>query len=206
MDQIGTQFIAHSGMEEALSNGILVGRPFGGVSICWSPDLDHLISPLSNFRHKRVVGIELKTVKKDILLLNVYMPYYNSARRSECIAETLDVISMLETIMDQHPNHSIILGGDINSELKDESPFDCYWTEFMSTNQLTCCDNFYPSNTITYHHKSLGHKKWNDHFIVSSELLVNEISDFLVLDEGDNLSDHLPIVMKISTEVPTNVQ
>ena len=113
---------------------------------------------------------------------------------------------MLETIMDQHPNHSIILGGDINSELKDESPFDCYWTEFMSTNQLTCCDNFYPSNTITYHHKSLGHKKWNDHFIVSSELLVNEISDFLVLDEGDNLSDHLPIVMKISTEVPTNVQ
>ena len=83
MHQIGTQFIAHSGMEEALSNGILVGRPFGGVSICWSPDLDHLISPLSNFRHKRVVGIELKTVKKDILLLNVYMPYYNSARRWE---------------------------------------------------------------------------------------------------------------------------
>ena len=134
MHQIGTQFIAHSGMEEALSNGILVGRPFGGVSICWSPDLDHLISPLSNFRHKRVVGIELKTVKRDVLLLNVYMPYFNSARRAECIAETLDVISMLETIIEQHPNDS--LGGDIHSELKGESPFDSFRTDFMSTNQF----------------------------------------------------------------------
>ena len=190
-------------MEDALSNGILVGRPFGGVSICWSPDLDHVISPLSNFRHKRVVGIELKTAKKHVLLLNVYMPYYNSSRRAECMAETLDAISMLETIIEQHQDHSIIIGGDINSELKGESPFDCYWTEFMSTHQLTCCDRFYPSNSITYHHKNLGHKKWNDHFIVSKELV---LSDFLILDEGDNLSDHFPIVMKMSTKVQTDIQ
>ena len=53
------------------------------------------------------------------------MPYFNSARRAECIAETIDVISMLETIIDQHHTHSIIIGGDINSELKGELPFDC---------------------------------------------------------------------------------
>ena len=49
LHQLGTQFVARSGMEDAVSSGILVGRPFGGVSIAWSPHLENLISPLSNF-------------------------------------------------------------------------------------------------------------------------------------------------------------
>ena len=49
--QLGTQFVARSGMEQAVSDGLLVGRPFGGVSISWSPDLNHLIVPLTNFNH-----------------------------------------------------------------------------------------------------------------------------------------------------------
>ena len=46
LQQLGTQYIARSGMEQAVSSGILVGRPFGGVSIAWSPSLNHLIMPL----------------------------------------------------------------------------------------------------------------------------------------------------------------
>ena len=83
MQQLGTQFVARSGMEQSVSDGLLVGRPFGGVSVAWSPDLDHLISPLSNFHHKRVVGVELKSSLKRVLLLSIYMPYYNSSRRAE---------------------------------------------------------------------------------------------------------------------------
>ena len=52
MQQLGTQFVARSGMEKAVSDGILKGRPFGGVSICWVPDINHLVTPLTNFRHK----------------------------------------------------------------------------------------------------------------------------------------------------------
>ena len=72
LQQLGTQFVARSGMEDAVSGGIHVGRPFGGVSISWSPDLDHVIFPIDNFRHKRVVGIELKSDQDRILLLCVY--------------------------------------------------------------------------------------------------------------------------------------
>ena len=61
LQQLGSQFVARSGMEDAASGGIMLGRPFGGVSITWSPDLNHLISPISNFRHKRIVGVELKS-------------------------------------------------------------------------------------------------------------------------------------------------
>ena len=42
LQQLGTQFTAHSGMENAASAGILRGRPLCGVSICWSPDLNHV--------------------------------------------------------------------------------------------------------------------------------------------------------------------
>ena len=52
MSILGTQFVARSGMEDAISSGILRGRPFGGVSIAWSPDLNSIIKPLVNFKHK----------------------------------------------------------------------------------------------------------------------------------------------------------
>ena len=189
--------MARSGMEQAASNGLLIGRPFGGVSIAWSPDLNHLISPLSNFRHKRVVGVELKSSENDFLLLCVYMPFFNTSQRVECISETIDTIAMLEAIIEQHPNHLVIIGGDLNTELKGNSPFDPHWLEFMTKNQLTCCDNLYPSNSYTYHHNTLNQKKWNDHFIVHTSLLQKNITNAVILDEGDNVSDHLPIMMNL---------
>ena len=79
LQQLKTQFIARSGMEESVSNGIMVGRPFGGVCISWSPDLNRLISPISNFRHKRVVAVELNGGSKEYLFICVYMPFYNSS-------------------------------------------------------------------------------------------------------------------------------
>ena len=46
LSQLGVQFVARSGMDDAFSHGIYNGRPYGGVSIAWSPDMDHLIRPL----------------------------------------------------------------------------------------------------------------------------------------------------------------
>ena len=82
------------------------------------------------------------------------MTFYDTVNRSECLAETLDVITMLENVIEQHPNHNVIIGGDINSELKNASPFDPFWCDFMSKNQLTCCDSLFPPSSVTYHHVS----------------------------------------------------
>ena len=206
--RLGTQYVAHSGMEQAVSGGLLVGRPFGGVSIAWAHDLDHLITPLTNFRHKRAVGAELKCGSDNILLLCVYMPFYDASRRSTCMLETLDTLSMLENMIEQHPSHSVIIGGDLNTELRGNSPFDTHWRDFMAKNQLACCDTHFPNDSVTYHHRSLNQKKWNDHFLVSSSFLSkNQLSNFVVLDEGDNLSDHYPILMTLKVQfnpVPQN--
>ena len=198
LNQLGTQFVARSGMEQAVSDGLLVGRPFGGVSISWSPDLNHLIMPLTNFNHKRIVGIELKSRQAPTLFINIYMPFFNSSRRAECLAESVDAIAMIDSIIEEHPNHLIIIGGDFNSELKGASPFDRHWQDFAQKNRLAFCSSRFPANSITYHHKSLDQKKWIDHFLVSPALLESHLSCFTILDEGQNLSDHLPILMKMS--------
>ena len=108
---------------------------------------------------------------------------------------------MLDTIIEQHPNHLIIIGGDLNTELKGNAPFDIHWSDFMTRHNLSCCDSFLPSDTYTYHHKSLDQKKWSDHFIVSDSLITNTISNHAVIDDGDNLSDHLPIILNLAAEI-----
>ena len=212
LQQLGTQFVARSGMEKAVSDGLLVGRPFGGVGIAWSPDLNDHVMPLSNLDHKRVVGVEVNDVDHKLLMISVYMPFFNSSRRAECVAETVDTITMLETIIEQYPDNLIVIGGDLNTELKGSSPFDRFWMEFMRKNKLESCDRFFPADSFTYHHKGLNQKKWIDHFLVSEALLPDKIHGCSILDEGDNLSDHLPITLNLAinasghSSVPPTVQ
>ena len=89
LHQLEMQFVARSGMEESVSSGVFRGRPHGGVSIAWSNDLNHVIKPLSNYRHKRAVAIELQTLDTNIIFISVYMPFFDSNNRTSCLAETL---------------------------------------------------------------------------------------------------------------------
>ena len=186
-------------MEDALSAGVLRGRPFGGVSISWSPDINHFVIPLTNYKHKRVVAVELKTAETPIIIMSIYMPFFNTSKRVECMQDTVDCLSMIDLIMEDHPNHFFIVGGDLNCELKGDSPFDPLWADFASKHQLTYCDELFSSPGYTYHHDSLGHRKFNDHFIVSKELMDNKsLLNHKIIDEGENTSDHLPILMSLS--------
>ena len=202
LHQTGAQFCARSGMQDSISTKMYQGRPHGGVCIAWSPNLNHLVFPLANFRHKRVVGAELRTEEDNYLLLCAYMPFFNASNRAECMADTIDAISMLESIIEEFQSHKIILGGDLNTELKGNSPFDPLWNDFTSRYGLAYCDSLFPTDSITYQHESLGQSKWNDHFIVSSCLLGNNlIVDQSILDEGENTSDHYPVTIKVSMKL-----
>ena len=206
LQMLGTQYVARSGMEDAVSSGILRGRPFGGVSISWSSDLNHLMFPLANYKHKRVVAVELKSSPWNIIFISVYMPYFKAEKRVECMQETLDALSMVEIIIDDHPQHLFVIGGDLNTELRDESPFDQHWKNLMTKNGLAYCDEFITSPRYTYNHEALGQRKFNDHFVISKVLLDQQLSHgHKILDEGDNTSDHLPILMSLSLQIQPNV-
>ena len=173
LQELGVNYVAHSGMEDAISNGILRGRPFGGVSIAWSADLNHVIKPLVNYRHKRAVCVEATMEPDPLLIISIYMPFFDAGKRHECMAETVETISMLEEILSDHPLHTVIIGGDYNTEFKGSSPFDHLWSEFISKHNLISCDSCISNpNSYTYFHDSLNQRKWNDHFLISQSLMV----------------------------------
>ena len=112
---------------------------------------------------------------------------------------------MLETIVDDHPQHLVVLGGDLNTELKGDSPFDPLWNNFILKNQFAYCSNRSSSPGYTYHHETLCHKKLNDHFIVSKKIYDDGLmNDHKILEDGNNLSDHLPIFMKMLIQISPN--
>ena len=197
LQQLNVQFVARSGMENAVSSGIYRGRPFGGVSICWSSDLNRIITPITNYKHKRVVSVEMKQDVNNILFICVYMPFFDTRKRDQCMTEAIDVISMIEVLIDEHPNHHIIIGGDLNTEMKNCSPFDPLWNALMSKHSFTHCNNVSSGPNYTYRHDSLNQTKMNDHFLVSTQL-VHQISNMTILDDGDNNSDHLPLLMHLN--------
>ena len=207
LQQLEAQFVARSGMEHAISNGIWRGRPFGGVSIAWSSDLNHVITPVSNYRHKRVVAVELHTKKDKFLLLSIYMPFYDTRNRDRCLTETAETLTMIESLIDGHPQHLIIIGGDLNTELKGNSNFDPLWEDMVARKQLAYCTNLFSSPGYTYHQETLGHKKMIDHFIVSKSIITDGTTyNHQILDDGANaVSDHLPIIMQISIQTPVYI-
>ena len=113
---------------------------------------------------------------------------------------------MIETIIEEHPNHVIIIGADFNTEMRGQSPFDEYWTDLMRKFQLACCDSMFPASSFTYRHNSLDQHKWNDHFLVSKSLIAeNALNGFHIPDDGDNPSDHLPICMNLVAKIKKRI-
>ena len=200
--ELNVQYVARSGMEDSLSGGIYRGRPFGGVAICWSPSLNHCIKPVTNSKHKRVVAIEAECQDRNILIICVYMPFFSSTKKEQCMTEATDAISMIELLIEAHPNHHVLIGGDLNTELKGCSPFDPLWLQLISKYELAFCSDQFQGPGYTYRHDSLNQTKFNDHFLVQKSFLNDQqLSDFKILDEGDNTSDHLPILMRASFQV-----
>ena len=99
----------------------------------------------------------------------------------------------------------MIIGGDYNTEFKNSSPFDSLWAEFVTKHDLMNCDEFIGNgNSYTYCHDSLGQTKWNDHFIISKSIATST-NNHMILDVGDNTSDHNPIMFSMSITLPTQL-
>lgn len=56
-----------------------------------------------------------------------------------------------------------------------------------------------PVSSFTYRHAG-GCKKWNDHFIISNDMK-DSISRIRIVDDGENLSDHLPVILEMTTSI-----
>src|SRR5207245_175590 len=69
---------------------------------------------------------------------------------------------------------------------------------------LKVCDSKLSKNSniinYTYLHETLRHSSYIDYFMISNKLIV-KVNDFDIIDCAVNLSDHCPIVLKISLAI-----
>jgi len=197
-----------SSMEGKLADGILSGRPFGGVAILWKQSLSHLLSiEKKDETNGKLLSVKLRGIGvQDIIISCVYFPCYKSS--NDYIIELSDSIAYLENVLNAYPNAQHIIAGDLNFECsskKCNKGFDLF-NKFSTDYGLVCCDDFVVNQSIayTYDHVGLDNQSWLDHFFITKDLK-NFVLQSCVIDDGCNMSDHLPLSCVLQIPLQSNL-
>ena len=176
-----------SGMETAMGRSVLRGRSYGGVATLIRNDfLPHTIC-LTCAERYTIIAIG-RTI-----FINVYLPCYSPD--SVNIISTL--LSEISDIVSMYPNYDIILGGDLNVDLKDNSRTTNIVRNFMANLKLTLVtDVIQPNIDHTYFHETQQHYSFVDYFMFSTHLMSSAV-EFRIMDEVVTLCDHWPIYLNI---------
>ena len=184
--------IGKSAMELCVEQGPLRGRPFGGVATLVKRELFEYV----NIIHcaERYVAIRFM----GFVIVNVYMPCAGTKDRLLTIETTLQEISEL---MESLHGETIVLGGDMNSDLNSSEHASEVLNTFLRNNALNRCDAPISGsnlNNYTYSNDALGHYSTIDYFAVSD---MCKLIGYDVIEPSVNLSDHRPIMALFSTMV-----
>lgn len=180
-------------MDKKAASGILVGRPFGGVSIMCRKNLSSCIQILEcDDSEGRFISLKLcNKLGKDIIITCVYFPCISLLR--DYVTTSSVIIAHIENILTVYENDNHVIAGDFNFEcVNGNIGYDLFKYIIIDYN-LMCCDNkVYGLINYTYCHETLNHKSWIDQIFISNSLY-NSSVDCDIIDCGENLSDHLPI-------------
>ena len=175
---------------------ILLGRPYGGCAILWRSSLFVNICPVS-VDSKRVCAVHVSNDSWKLLLVNVYMPYEGDESKTDEFVHTL---SLIEELVDHHPDSHVIIGGDFNVD------FNRDWMHTALVNSF--CDEvgFSPvvrhaKCTIDYSY-NFNMERFNilDHFLLSGTLFNVSMQSAFVVHDVDNTSDHEPIFLHLELD------
>ena len=173
-----------SAMESALGQSVLRGRPWGGVSILVKSDLvKHIIYSKCTERFVcLIIG--------EYVFINCYFPKISN---DSDFAIVQSLFSEIESICAMYPDSKLIIGGDLNVDLRFKSTAAELYLGLMKDLCLVSCHSLFPCDIdYTYCHETLQYYSYIDYFLVSSSMSL-DILNFKVLDLADNLSDHNPI-------------
>ena len=134
---------ATDSMKEAAGDGLMSGRPYGGVACYWSNKFGSSISPILETGNPRVSALLIKSEPVNTIVFNLYMPYLNSSNRLQSIDDYLDTISCIESVIDSYSGANLIVAGDLNFELGTNSPFENIFIDFCTRYNLTFCDSHF---------------------------------------------------------------
>jgi hypothetical protein len=175
---------------------IIQGRPYGGVGIIWKKDLSKYIKPVKT-NCNRVCAVSLKTETINMLIVCVYFPCDNW---SKSLVDELyiDCISSVKQLIESCDVNSVIVGGDLNTDLSRNTSHTEYLKTFMNRLHLkSIWDNVNAKPGPTYESYDGKSMSIIDNFLVSCNIDGN-IKDAFVCDDVLNRSNHKPIHLHVN--------
>ena len=182
-----------SGMGDACSNGILRGRPFGGVAFLWNTAVFNKVVIVGTGPAGRCVAIKVVFGVYAILCINVYFPCYDAS--DEYAHDLHECVAYIESLLASEVYSDVIICGDFNFPCDLLNNGYSIFYSLMTDFGLSHCDDLIQNDAaarFTYVNNSLGHSSLIDHFIVSNRLL-RRIEECVILTPVDNFSDHRPL-------------
>src|SRR6266496_698092 len=171
--------------------GILKGRPFGGAAILVHNSLLRATASILITERVNVICIG------NILIINIYCP--SSEVMNRPITESL--LIEIGSIIELHPNHDVIMGGDFNMDLREATALTNQVHVFRKKYKLNLCYDVIKTNCeYTFFRDSLGQRTMIDFFLCSNSLK-SKLHSHAMLDNLLNYSDHLPLMVGLNIDM-----
>ena len=152
-------YVNKNSTHRSVEQGVLRGRPFGGVMILVSNGLQKITRVICATDRYVVVAVGFT------LFVNVYFPCVGSVDRLFIYEELIDNLSVC---LNNFPTYKLVIGGDFNTDLDKYCPASSLVGSFMSTYGLHRCDLLFPANRIaTFFNDVLGTESYIDYILVS---------------------------------------
>ena len=175
-----------------IHENILVGRPYGGVSIMWNKSL----SPYCNvilYEDNRLLGLSLTVNSLNYLFLNVYLPYFSN----DNINDYDMYMGKIASIVENTDASGVVILGDFNA--RPSNPFYEELQVLCEAKDLIISDVVrLPERTFTHMNSGTLCNSWLDHCICS-QYIHDKIVD-IQIDENYYGSDHLPMYVSFNLE------
>ena len=169
---------------------LLCGRPFGGLSILWRKNIDHLCR-IVTFDDDRILGLMVEFPDNPVLFIDVYLPYHADNNVDDYIFHIGKIISIIDELEDC----GVMVFGDF-----DACVGGIYYQRWVSACEgygLTFSDvSHLPATSYTHvNHCSLA-RSWLDHCLSSQT--VHECVTDICVNYSYHGSDHFPMVVNLN--------
>ena len=197
-----------SAMKSKMETKILNGRPFGGTGFIWSKTISSLVKPRNEYNHERITVLEINSSLCPILVINCYLPYFNS---NDIVSQTdiyVETVGFIDYVINDNPGASIIVMGDMNCDYYNgTNQFALALKDLVAEHGLYCTydsmNNFDARTCYTRSNVKQASFSLLDYIFVSRNLIPH-IVDVSILDSGDVLSDHIPV--KITLDIDLSIK
>ena len=191
LDTVSGDFCSHSISAVCLDQP-LIGRPHGGLSILWRRSLG-LKCSIKLYEDPRILGINLGNSTQNILILNIYLPYFSQ----ENYDNYLNYVGKISSIIQDHDHNDIMIIGDFNANI--DSPFFHEWDNVREFSGMTFVDvDNLAASSYTHINNASYSTSWIDHCLVTATVKMCVENIEILYD--DYLSDHVPFTVTLTID------